>query len=123
MDRWLKEIERIKNDEDEMLDRQCIGFNSVSVFFLDTHEIYNLSENYFTNKSSVVDPTWAGAYITPGEITTLRNIHIHAVICHVKSRFLDNYFQYHLIPEEEKELFKELMPDCFKEIQNKNKEK
>ena len=117
MEKWLKEIERVKQETDSLLDRKCIGLNSVTVIFLDTKKEYNLSENYFAEKRSVVDPTWAGAYITPGEITTIRDIHIHAVKCDAISHLLEDYLRYgYYIAEDRMEYYDKLIPAFLKEV-------
>lgn len=95
MKKWLEEIERIKQDTDEMLDRKCIGLNSVEVVFLDTMQRYNLSGDYFEKKKSFFDPTWAGCYIVPGEITTLRQIHVRAIECSAAEYLIKYYLDYH----------------------------
>jgi len=117
MEKWLKEIERVKQEKDAFLDRRCIGINSVTVMFLDTKQEYNLSENYFADRHSVVDPCFAGAYITPGVITTMREIHIHAVKCDAISHLLDDYIRYgYYISNSNKEYYEQLVPGFLKEI-------
>lgn len=117
MEKWLNEIERIKKDPDEMLDKKCIGLNSVSIIFLDTNKEYNLtgnqfeSGNYFQNKQSIFDPCWSGAYIIPGEITTLRDIHIHAITCDMISHLLEDQLRYHGLPQDKERLLHNLIPN------------
>lgn len=115
MDKWIKEIERVKNDQDAFLDRECIGVNSVTVLFLDTKERYNLSDSYFSDRHSVLDPCWAGAYIRPGEITSLREIHINAVRCDLVSHLLERYLEYKTIFGD-REYYEQFIPEFVKEV-------
>lgn len=119
MKKWLDEIERIKQDTDEMLDRKCIGLNSVEVVFLDTMQRYNLSEDYYEKKKSFFDPTWAGSYIVPGEVTTLRQIHIRAIECNAAEYLINYYLDYHYdsigIPEDRIKDYKRFVPNLLKQ--------
>ena len=119
MEKWLEEIERIKQDPDETLDRKCIGLNSVEVVFLDAMQRYNLSEDYFQKKKSFFDPTWAGCYIVPGEITTLRQIHIRAIECDAAQYLTNYYLNYHYykigIPEDRIQDYKTFVPNLLKQ--------
>ena len=95
MEKWLEEIERIKKDQDPMLDRKCIGIDSCSVIFLDNYECINLSSNYFQSKNSIIKDCWSGCFINPGEISTLRDIHINALNCYAKCRLINDwYYEY-----------------------------
>ena len=93
MKKWLEEMERIKQDKDPMLDRECIGIDDCSVIFLDNYERVNLSSNYFQSKNSIFDPTWAGCYVVPGKICTLRDIHLHALRCHARERIINYWYE------------------------------
>ena len=119
MKKWLDEIERIKQDTDEMLGRKCIGLNSVEVVFLDTMQRFNLSEDYFQKKKSFFDPTWAGCYIVPGEITTLRQIHIRAIECDAAQYLINYYLDYHYdsigIPEDRIKEYERFVPNLLKQ--------
>lgn len=114
MERIRKEIERIQNDKDIELDRKCIGLYNTAVVFMDTGEQYNLSEDYFQKKDSLFDPCWGGCYITPGEITTLRKIHINALMCEAKARLVRDYYEYRYdrigIPKDRTEDYKDFVP-------------
>lgn len=108
-ERALAEIERIEKDVDSRLDRKCVGLSSTEVVFLDTMERCNLSEGYFTEKNSMFDPCWTGCYITPGDITTLRKIHINALKCSVAAHLVYEYSEYRYdrigIPDDKKEYY------------------
>ena len=114
MEKYIEEINRINNDRDEMLDRKCIGLNSVEVIFLDTKQRYNLSGNYFESKKSIFDPFWAGCYVVPGEITTIRDIHIRALKNQMVAILIYEYFEYQYdkvgIPKDKEKYYKEFIP-------------
>ena len=114
MERILKEIERIKNDTDSDLDRKCIGLYSTTVVFMDTGKQYNISEDYFPKKQSLFDPCVGGCYIIPGELTTLREIHIQALKCEAKSRLVRDYYEYRYdrigIPLDKQDYYKMFVP-------------
>lgn len=114
MERILKEIERIKNDTDSDLDRKCIGLYNTTVVFMDTGKEYNLSEDYFQKKQSLFDPCFGGCYITPGEVSTLRQLHIQALKCEAKARLVRDYYEYRYdrigIPSDKEEDYKTFVP-------------
>ena len=93
MKKWLEEIKRIQNEANPMLDRKCIGIDSNTIVFLDTFEMMNLTNNYFESQKSVLDPTWAGCYIKPGEISTLREVHINAVKSDAISHIMEEWYR------------------------------
>lgn len=115
------EIERIRNDVDPNLDRKCIGLNNVTVVFFDTRKQYNLSGDqfeerlYFAQKGSCFDPYYSGCYIVPGEVTTLRAIHIRALECRLKEKLVSNYFDYHYdtngVPTDVVDLYNQYLPN------------
>lgn len=94
MKKWLEEIERIKQEQNPMLNRKCIGIDNCSVIFLDNFERINLSNSYFEEAHSIFDPTWAGCYIVPGQICTVREIHINALKCDAISHIIDDWYRY-----------------------------
>lgn len=114
MERYIKEIEAIERDIDVELDRECIGLYNVTVVFLDTGEEFRLIDDYFEKKKSCFDPYWAGCYITPGEVTTLRKIIIHALQCAAKSSLIREYFgrdyRKNGVPEEKAQWYKTFVP-------------
>lgn len=83
MEKFIAEIKRIKNDPDPLLDRKCIGLYNTMVVFLDDGSRMNLTESYFKDKNSCFDYSYAGCYITPGKVTTIREIHIYALECEI----------------------------------------
>ena len=120
MNRIIAEIERVKQDKDAILDRKCIGLNSVEVVFLDTRRKFNLTTEYsgkssfFEAKDSLFDPFLAGCYIMPGEISTLREIYIHALKCQASQILINQYYAYHYdasgIPEARKDEYRLFVP-------------
>ena len=84
MEKILKEIDRIKADSDPLLDKKCIGLYNAMVIFIDDGRKMNLTESYFKEKDSCFDYSYAGCYITPGRITTIREIHINALESSIK---------------------------------------
>lgn len=116
MEKILMEIERIEKDSDLDLDRKCIGLYNTAVVFMDTAEICNLTEcDYFAKKGSLFDPFWGGCHITPGEITTLRKIHKHALMCEAKSRLVRDYYEYRYdrigIPIDKEQYYRMFVPE------------
>lgn len=91
MDRLLAEIERVKNDTDTLLDKKCIGLYNTMVVFVEDGKTMNLTESYFKDKNSFFDYSYAGCYITPGKLTTIREIHINALECEIKNRMVLDY--------------------------------
>ena len=119
------EISKIRQDPNDDLDRPCIGISSVEIMFLDTKEYFNLTDdsmehkNYFEKHNSLFDPTVAGCYITPGEVTTLRAIHVHALECEAARRLTEDYMRYHYdtagVPAEKKNEYTEFVPALLKQ--------
>ncbi len=116
MIRLIEEIKRIEVDNDPILDEKCIGLYNTMVVFLKTGKIMNLSENYFNDKNSFFDFYFAGCYITPGEITTIRKIHINALKSEIRNQLIHQYYEDKNNFNKKKELYFEYLPDFIKEI-------
>ena len=110
MERLVAEIEKVKNDTNELLDRKCVGLYTCDVIFLDTKEELCLS-NYFDNQKSCFDYYFAGCYLQPGKITTIREIHINALECAIKSKLLSYANKYNRIEPKEEYLIKKFIPE------------
>lgn len=117
----LCELKRLALAPGELIDRKCIGLNPCSVIFLDTQQEYNLTgnqneeKNYFERFHSVFDPYWAGCYIRPGAITTIREIHTTALLNMLRSNLVERYFTYHFdkvrMPDELRTYYEEYIPE------------
>ena len=118
MEKLIAEIEKVKKDTDEILDRKCIGLYNCNVIFLDSKEELCLS-NYFDSKKSCFDYYFAGCYIIPGKITTIREIHINALECAIKSRLLEHSHNLQALEPKELILLKKYIPDVYEYINNK----
>ena len=114
MKKLLDEIERIKNDPDPLLDKTCIGLYNTMVIFIDDGRKMNLTESYFKEKNSCIDYSYAGCYITPGKITTIREIHINALESQIRNILVEGYFKNGTFVEENKELYKKYLPSLLK---------
>lgn len=110
MEKILKEIERIKNDTDPLLDKKCIGLYNTMVVFVEDGKRMNLTESFFKDKNSCFDYFYAGCYITPGRITTIREIHINALKSAIKNILVEKYFENKNFVEENKELYEKYLP-------------
>ena len=111
MEKIIEEINRMKKDKDPMLDKKCIGLYNTMVVFLETKEKMNLSESYFKDKNSCFDPSFAGCYITPGRVATLREIHINALKSELKNLLIQKYYSNASLSIEEKEICSQYIPD------------
>ena len=111
MKKLLDEIERIKNDPDPLLDKKCIGLYNTMVIFIDDGRKMNLTESYFKDKNSYFDYSYAGCYVTPGRITTIREIHINALESSIKNILIEGYFKNDSFVEENKELYEKYLPE------------
>ena len=74
----------------------------------------NLTESYFKEKDSCFDYSYAGCYITPGRITTIREIHINALESQIRNILLEGYFKNGIFFEGNKELYKKYLPSLLK---------
>lgn len=109
MEKILKEIDRIKADPDTLLDKKCIGLYNTTVIFLEDGRKMNLTESYFKEKNSCFDYSYAGCYITPGRITTIREIHINALKSVIKNLLVEGYFKSDSFVEENKKLYEKYL--------------
>ena len=114
MEKILKEIDRIKADPDTFLDKKCIGLYNTTVIFLEDGRKMNLTESYFKEKNSCFDYSYAGCYITPGRITTIREIHIYALESQIRNILVEGYFKNGIFVEVNMELYKKYLPSLFK---------
>ena len=108
----LDEIERIKKDQDKILDRKCVGQYTCDVIFIDTNEEYCVTK-LFDEKKSCFDFYFAGCYLIPGKITTLREIYINALECNIRNQLLNYYKNPKGIELKYKELFKDFLPELY----------
>ena len=111
MKKLLDEIERIKNDPDPLLDKKCIGLYNTMVIFIADGRKMNLTESYFKEKDSCFDPSFAGCYITPGKITTLRKIHINALESQIRNILVQEYVKRQSFDKELKPLYEKYLPE------------
>ena len=109
MKKLLDEIERIQNDSDALLDKKCIGLYNTMVVFVEDGKRMNLTESYFKDKNSCFDYFYAGCYIIPGKVTTLREIHINALKCEIRNILLQEYFAGH--KNDDLEIYKQYLPE------------
>ena len=84
------------------------------VLFIDDGRKMDLTESYFKEKDSCFDYSYAGCYITPGRITTIREIHINALESQIRNILLGSYFKNGIFVEENKELYKKYLPSLLK---------
>lgn len=118
MKRILAEIERIQNDPDALLDKKCIGLYNTVVIFLEDGKQMNLTESYFIDKNSCFDCSFAGCYIAPGRITTLRRIHIKALEAQIRNILVQEFFKTKAIDKELESLYEKYLPELFKAYYN-----
>ena len=114
LEKELKEIELTQNEDNPSLDKKCIGLYKTMVITLEEGKKINLTESYFKEKNSCFDPSFAGCYITPGRITTIREIHINALESQIRNILVEGYFKNGIFVEENKELYKKYLPSLFK---------
>ena len=119
MKRILAEIERIQNDPDALLDKKCIGLYNTMVIFLEDGKQMNLTESYFIDKNSCFDYSFAGCYITPGSITTLRRIHIKALEAQIRNILVQKFFKNRTIDKDFEPLYEKYLPELLNTYYNK----
>ena len=119
MKRILAEIERIQNDPDTLLNKKCIGLYNTAVIFLEDGKQMNLTESYFNDKNSCFDYSFAGCYITPGRITTLRRIHIKALESQIRNILIQEFFKNKTIDKELEHLYDKYLPELLNTYYNK----
>ena len=116
MERLLEEIKKIQNEVNPILDKKCIGLYNTTVVFLENGNQMNLTDDYFKNIKSSFDPYFAGCYITPGKVTTIREIHINALKSEVRNQLIKEYYEDKNNFIKKKEIFFEYLPELIKEM-------
>ena len=78
-----EELEELKQADVE--NEKCLVIDAANVYLLDSKMKLSLTD-YFSEKwrNSVFRPMWSMCFTTPGEITTLKQIHVHCLECWMK---------------------------------------
>lgn len=119
LEKELNEIEQIKNENNPILDKKCIGLYNTMVVFLEDGKQMNLTESYFNDKNSCFDYSFAGCYITPGRITTLRRIHINALESQIRNILVQEFFKNRSIDKDFEQLYEKYLPELLNTYYNK----
>ena len=119
LEKELKEIELTQNEDNPSLDKKCIGLYNTMVITLEEGKKINLTESYFKEKNSCFDPSFAGCYITPGKITTLRKIHINALESQIRNILVQEYVKRQSFDKELKPLYEKYLPELLNTYYNK----
>ena len=119
LEKELKEIELTQNEDNPSLDKKCIGLYNTMVITLEEGKKINLTESYFKEKNSCFDPSFAGCYITPGKITTLRKIHINALESQIRNILVQDFFKGRTIDKELEPLYEKYLPELLNTYYNK----
>ena len=78
-----EELEQLKQSDVE--NEKCLVIDAANVYLLDSKMKLSLAD-YFMEKwpQSIFNPMWSMCYRTPGEITTIKDIHVHCLECWMK---------------------------------------
>ena len=78
-----KELEQLKQMDVE--NEKCLVIDAANVYLLDSKTKLSLTD-YFTEKwpKSTFRPMWSMCFTTPGDITTIKDIHVHCLECWMK---------------------------------------
>ena len=78
-----EELEQLKQSDVE--NEKCLVIDAANVYLLDSKMKLSLAD-YFTEKwpKSIFNPMWSMCFTTPGEITTIKDIHVHCLECWMK---------------------------------------
>ncbi|MBR2467489.1 MAG: hypothetical protein IKB42_00385 [Clostridia bacterium] len=109
-----KEIKQVKKSKNE--NEKCIIIDAANVYVFNSKTKLNLVD-YFEKvwPKNLVGPGYSFCFTTPGEITTLKNVHIHCLKCYFKY-ILVKYYLEDAVPEDCLVYIKRYVPNLLKKI-------
>ncbi|MDY4083214.1 MAG: hypothetical protein SOY25_03015 [Eubacteriales bacterium] len=118
----MKDLIRIEEELEELKhanveNEKCLVIDAANVYLLDSKTKLSLTD-YFTEKwpKSTFRPMWSMCFTTPGEITTIKEIHVHCLECWMKYIIVYKYLWSGGLPKECMDFARRYTPDLYKMI-------
>ena len=110
-----EELEELKHADVE--NEKCLVIDAANVYLLDSKMRLSLTD-YFTEKwpKSTFRPMWSMCFTTPGEITTIKEIHVHCLECWMKYIIVYKSLGSRGLSEECMDFARRYTPDLYKMI-------